>query len=123
MVTRKLILAGALLALACSRSPATPPPATQTPARAADNTKNIGPGYYGGAPENVNRPSVSPSEPGGVGGGPASETMEHSDMDHSGVDPSSGAPTTSAPSPEQSETDMTGAPAESEKPKSNKKTK
>ncbi len=122
MVTRKLILGATVafsLAAACARSPS-PPPATQTPARAADNMKSAGPGYYGGASENVNRPS---STPGGLGGGPASETMEHSDMDHSGVDPSNGKPTTGAPSPGQSdaETDMTGAPPE--KSKSKKKTK
>jgi hypothetical protein len=123
MVTRKLILgttaALALAAFGCSRSH-TPAPAVQTPARAADNM-NVGPGYYGGAAENINRPSSTPNS---VGGGPASETMEHSDMDHSGVDPSSGAPSTSAPSKAEAESDMTGDPWAGEAPpKAKKKTK
>lgn len=116
MVTRKLILATLVAALfGCGRSPSPAPPRAgfQTPARPADNM-HAGPGYNGGDPENIHRPT-------GVGGGPASETMEHSDMDHSGVDPSAGSPTTSTPS--TAESDMTGEPPADATPKAKKKLK
>lgn len=77
---RKLIQSVAVIALvtgggACSRSPgAKAPPAAvshQVPTRAADNM-NVGPGYNGGDPLNVNRDST----PSGVGGGPADDSKK-----------------------------------------------
>ncbi len=58
-----LVIGGA----ACSRSrEANTPSSVQTPTPTAERV-NPGPGYYGTAPENTNRPTT----PSGIGGGPS----------------------------------------------------
>jgi hypothetical protein len=71
-------------AAACSKSRnANAPSSVQTPAPAAERV-NPGSGYFGNAPENVNRESP----PTGMGGGPTSGTSNDSEM---GIDQSGGS--------------------------------
>jgi hypothetical protein len=98
-----LVVGGA--ACSRSRSATTPSRSVQTPAPAAERV-NPGSGYFGAAPENVNRPSTTP--PTGMGGGPGSTMDQPSGGSSMGLEESGDAgPGTSGTGP-GTEVDMTG---------------